>query len=58
MGRTCSTDGGKSRVFMGKPEGKRSLGRPRCMWKDSAKLNIEIGRVVWAVLIWLRIRAS
>jgi hypothetical protein len=22
------------RILMGKPEGKRSLGRPRCRWKD------------------------
>ena len=32
MGRACSTDGGKIaayRIFLGKPEGKRALGRPR-----------------------------
>jgi hypothetical protein len=32
------------RVLMGKPEGKRSLGRPRCRWKNNIKINLaEIG---------------
>jgi hypothetical protein len=32
------------RVFVGKPEGKRPLGRPRRMWKDNIKLDLrEIG---------------
>jgi hypothetical protein len=22
------------RIFVGKPEGKRPLGKPRCMWMD------------------------
>jgi hypothetical protein len=25
------------RISVGKPEGKRSLGRPRCTWKDDIK---------------------
>jgi len=25
---------GAYRVLMGKPEGKRQLGRPRCRWED------------------------
>jgi hypothetical protein len=32
MGRACSTNGGKRnsyRIFVGNPEGKRLLGRPR-----------------------------
>jgi hypothetical protein len=35
MGGACSSDGeGRSmyRVLVGKPEGKRPLGRPRCRW--------------------------
>ena len=30
---------------MGKPEGKRSLGRPRCRWEDNIKMDLqEVGR--------------
>jgi hypothetical protein len=35
MGRACSTIGEKMnacRILMGKLEGKRLLGRPRCRW--------------------------
>jgi hypothetical protein len=32
------------RILMGKPEGKRSLGRPRCRWVDNIKMDLrEIG---------------
>jgi hypothetical protein len=32
------------RLLIGKPEGKRSLGRPRRMWIDSIKMDLlEIG---------------
>jgi hypothetical protein len=38
------------RLLTGKPEGKRPLGRPRCRWIDSIKMELlEIG------LVWLRI---
>ena len=26
---------------MGKPEGKRPLGRPRCRWEDSIKMDLQ-----------------
>jgi hypothetical protein len=29
------------RVLVGKPEGKRSLGRPRCRWKDNIKMDLQ-----------------
>jgi hypothetical protein len=30
---------------VGKPEGKRPLGRPRCRWVDNIKIDLlEIGR--------------
>jgi hypothetical protein len=33
------------RVFMGKPEGKRPLGRHRHRWEDNININLrEIGR--------------
>jgi len=32
---------GLSRVLMGKPEGKRSLGRPRRRWEDNIKMDLQ-----------------
>jgi hypothetical protein len=29
------------RVLVGKPEGKRSLGRPRRRWQDNIKVNLQ-----------------
>jgi hypothetical protein len=29
------------RVLVGKPEGKRQLGRPRLKWKDNIKMDIQ-----------------
>ena len=26
---------------MGKPDGKRALGRPRCRWKDNIKMGLQ-----------------
>jgi hypothetical protein len=46
------------RVLVGKPEGKRPLGRPRRRWEDGIKMDLkEIGwEVVWSGFTWLRIR--
>jgi hypothetical protein len=38
------------RVLVGKPEGKRSLGRPRRRWEDGIKLDLKetaLGGVKW-----------
>jgi hypothetical protein len=47
MVRACSTNGAKRNAYMilmGKPEGKRPLGRPRCRWVDNVKMDLrEIG---------------
>jgi hypothetical protein len=44
---------------VGKPEGKRPLGRPRHRWEYNIRMDIrEIGWVVWTGLIWLRIGTS
>jgi len=32
---------GVHRVLMGKPEGKRPLGRPRCRWDDNIKMDLQ-----------------
>jgi len=31
-------------VLVGKPEGKKTLGRPRCRWEDNIKMDLpEVG---------------
>jgi len=38
----CMAEGrGMYRVFVGKPEGKRPLGRPRHRWEDNIKMNVQ-----------------
>jgi hypothetical protein len=47
-------------MHIGKPEGKRPLGRPRHRWEDNIKMDLrerEDG-VVWTGLILLRIGNS
>ena len=35
---------GVHRGLMGRPEGKRPLGRPRCRWEDNIKMDLwEVG---------------
>ena len=29
------------RVLVGKPEGKKPLGRPRCRWEDNIKIDLR-----------------
>jgi len=44
---------GVYRVLVGKPEGKRPLGRPRRRWKDNIKMNLQelrFGVMGWAQL--------
>jgi hypothetical protein len=41
---------GVYRVLVGRLEGKRPLGRPRCRWEDNIKMDlreISINRVIW-----------
>jgi hypothetical protein len=46
--------GGKrnaSRILVGKLEGKRPLGRPRCRWEDNIRMDLrEIG---WGGMDWI-----
>jgi hypothetical protein len=30
-------------ILVGKPEGKRPLGRPRCRWADDIKIDLRDG---------------
>jgi hypothetical protein len=46
-------------VFVGKPEGKRPLGRSRYRWEGSIKTTLEkYDGVLWVELIWRRIGTS
>jgi hypothetical protein len=48
MGGPCSTNGEKKnacRLLVGKPEGKRPLGRPRRRWVDI--IWMDLGEVGW-----------
>jgi hypothetical protein len=41
------------RVLMGKPEGKRPLGRPRRRWEDGIRMDLrEIG---WGSVDWIQL---
>jgi len=43
------------KVLVGKPEGKRPMGRPRRRWEDNIKMDLQgVGCGVWTGLIWLR----
>jgi hypothetical protein len=44
MGWTCGTYGerrGAYRALVGKPEGRRPLGRPRRRWEDNIKMDLR-----------------
>jgi hypothetical protein len=44
------------KVLVGKPEGKRPLGRPRRMWEDGIRMDLrEISLGVWIGFDCLRI---
>jgi hypothetical protein len=46
---------GVYRVLVGKPEGKRPLGRPRRKWEYNIKMDLqEVGCGVWTGSSWLR----
>jgi hypothetical protein len=47
------------RLLVGKPEGMRSLGKPRRRWLDNLNMDLgEIGWVVWTELVLFRIETS
>jgi hypothetical protein len=44
MSKAYSTNGEKRnayRILVGKQEGKRPLGRPRCRWVDNIKMDLR-----------------
>ena len=44
---------GVYRVLVGKPEGKRSLGRPRHRWEDNIKMDLQ--EVGCGVMNWIEL---
>jgi hypothetical protein len=43
--------GGTNRVLVGKPEGKRPLGRLRHRWVDNIKMDLQ--EVGWGGMNWI-----
>jgi hypothetical protein len=39
------------RILVGKPEGKRPLGKPRCRWVDNIKIDLR--EIEWAGMDWI-----
>jgi hypothetical protein len=53
MGRACSTHGDKNAysILVGKPEGKRPLGRPRRRWED--RIGMDVREIGWGGMDWI-----
>jgi hypothetical protein len=45
-------------ILVGKPEGKRTLGRPKRRWEDNITSDLGENRVGRCGCIWLRIGTS
>jgi hypothetical protein len=41
------------RIWMGKPEGKRPLGRPRRRWEDNNKMDLR--HIKWDCMDWINL---
>jgi hypothetical protein len=41
------------RVLVGKPEGKRPLGRPRRRWEDGIKMDLRV--IGWVGVEWIHL---
>jgi hypothetical protein len=41
------------RVLMGKPEGKRPLGRPRRRWEEG--IRMDRNEIVWGSIDWIQL---
>jgi hypothetical protein len=53
MGGSCSTNTGEEErytLLVGKPEGRRPLGRPRRRWVN---IRMDLGEVGWGDVDWI-----
>jgi hypothetical protein len=49
--RICGRGGTRYRLLLGKPEGRRPLGRPRHRWLNNIRMNlVEVG---WSDVDWI-----
>jgi hypothetical protein len=56
MDVACSTKGDKSNAYtilVGKPEGKKPLGRPRCGSVDNIKIDLIV--IAWGGMDWFNL---
>ena len=57
MGRACGMFWGKRRDayrdLVGKPEGKRPLGRRRCKWEDNIRIDLKV--MGFEALDWINV---
>jgi hypothetical protein len=56
VGGACSMYGGKKsayRILVGRPEGRRPLGRPKRRWEDNIKIDLQ--EVGWAAMDWIEL---
>jgi hypothetical protein len=44
---------GKKRILVGRPEGRRPLGRPRRRWEDNIKMDLQA--VGWEGMDWIEL---
>jgi hypothetical protein len=54
MDGACRMNGGKRNAYrklVGKSEGKRPLGRPRCRWVDNIKMDLR--EIKWVGMDWI-----
>jgi hypothetical protein len=52
-GHVASTGEGRGayRILVGRPEGRRQLGKPRRRWEDNIKMNLQ--EVGWGSMDWI-----
>jgi hypothetical protein len=43
------------RILVGKPEGKRPLGRPRRRWVDNIKKKMDLRDIGWDGMDWIEL---
>jgi hypothetical protein len=56
MDGACSTYGekrGAYRILVGRPEGRRPLGRPRHRWEDNIKMDLQ--EAGWVGMNWIEL---
>jgi hypothetical protein len=49
---------GAYRIFVGRPEGRQPLGRPRRTWEGNIKTDLQEVEWAWSGLSWLRIETG